>query len=649
MGKLPFKLRIFHHCADFDRPSHNLRRHAIQKIAALSAASSPPMPVDTSELTKLCHACPSLTKKANVVSNEAESGASALAKTPMASVMRAMCCELRVLITEQSLSELDVLLALCKAGPLLEDNETAERLLSQVSPYLLEAHAQVIAPSPSLRSIDPSPWEALTYHLTSAILAIGIKHPSLHKPALDCMARYLHGCLRTVNALIAKNKGFDEFPREVDIEVTFPTAILAVSLLGFLEATSNYANFYDVPERLDLVTTLRQIFTEDFLVSVEGVFSSIRTSEPKSKDLSTWKSYTRRYAASGRPIGAMLLQRGFMRLLVSCSSLHIARQEQLQRTDVFDILLSQKQHIYYESNDSSSALLEVLSYAAIEEMRLLEDGSDYLRLGSAWQQRLAFAVKAHTLNTFLNCMIADEEIADADTLISWLEDTMADPVQMADDTLASVVLKSMAAVARFSPDIAPTLSRSLPRFIVQGGIKGETVSIAARCLTSILQLLSQDAMITGLYSLGNVLSAGSSADRPIGSAALQIGAQSNQKNIGRYSQHSTGSTISLDLKGDEETATVYGNIVRAIVSIANSCCDDKITALALSMLLQKLGKVSLAVDVHIITEAAMLAKSGGPLEFKSLLKLYSRISHEGMVHSNNTLLEAVRTLRPSVT
>lgn len=546
----------------------------------------------------------------------------------------------------QRLSELDVLLALCKTAPLLEDNETAERLLTQISPYLSEAHVQVIAPSPSLRSIDPSPWEALTYHLTRAILAIGIKYPSLHKTALDCMSRYLYNCLRTVDALIAANSRSEEFPRELDTEVTFPTAILAVSLLGFLDATSNYAHFYDVPERLDLVTTLRQIFTEAFMVSVEGVFSSIRTSEPKSEDLSLWKSYTRRYAASGRPIGAMLLQRGFMRLLVSFSSLHIASQEQLQRTDVFDILLSKKQHIHNESNDSSGALLEVLSDAAAEEMRLLEDGSDYLRLGSAWQQRLAFSVKAHALNTFLNCMVADEDIADADTLISWLEDTMADPVQMADDTLACVVLKSMATVARFSPDIAPTLSRSLPRFIVQGGIKGETVSIAARCLTSILQLLSQDAVITGLYSLGNVLSAGSSADRSIGSAGLQIGAQSNQKNTGRYSQqHSTSSTISLELSGDEEKATVYGNIVRAIVSIANSCCDDKITALALSMLLQKLGKVSLAADVHIITEAAMLAKSCGLLEFKSLLKLYSRISHEGILHSNDILLNAVRILR----
>ena len=540
-----------------------------------------------------------------------------------------------------------MLLALCKASPLLEDQEIAEQLLSQLSPYMLEAHAQVIAPSPSLRSIDPSPWEALSYHLTRAILAIGIKHPTLHESALESMTRYLRGCLRSVEVLCAKNRS-DEIQSEANIEDTFDIAVIALSLLGFLEATADYAHFYDTPARLELVTTLRQIFTEEFMVSVEGVFSSIRTSERYSRDLLAWKSYTKRYAASGRPIGAMLLQQGFMRLLVSCSSLQVATQEQLQSSDIFDILMSQKQHVRHEIHSTNTALLRVLSDAAFEEMRLLEDGSDYLRLGSAWQQRLAFAVKAYTLCIFLNCMASGEEIADPETLMSWLEDTMADPVQMADDTLACTVLRSVAVIAKFSPDIAPSLSRSLPRFIVQSEIKGETVSTAARSLTSVLQLLSQDAVITGLYSLGNVLSAGSSAERSIGVAALQNGTLSSQKNTGRYSQHSTGSTISLDLTGDEETATVYGNIVRAIVNVANSCRDNKITALALSMLLQKLGKVSLAADVHILTEAAALAKSGGPVELKSLLKLYSRMSHEAILQGNNTLLEAVRTSKSHI-
>ena len=500
----------------------------------------------------------------------------------------------------------------------------------------MEAHVQTIVFSPFLRSIEPSPWEALTYHLAGAVLAIGIKYPSLHVPALDCTIRYLHNCLDTINASSALHHDSGDSASDVGVEEIRGTAVTSVSLLGFLEAASTYANFYNVTEQLEVVRLLRQIMSEDFMVSVEGVFSSIRTSDGTSKDLLNWKLYTKRYATLGRPLGAMLLQRGFMKLLVSCSSLLIANPQHLQHTETFDILMSEDPLPQLEhDDDATAALLEMLSDVAVEEMRLLEDGADYLQLGSAWQQRLAFTVKAHTLNIFLNCMVVDEEIADLDTLLSWLEDSMADSVQMADNTLACAVLKSMVVVARFSSVVASTLSRSLLRFIVQGGIQGETITVAARSLTIILQLLSQDAVITGLYSLGNVLIVRANAEK------TQDNNLSAPENIGRYSQHSTGSAISLDLSGEEETAVVYGNVVRAIIGIASNCRDDKITALALSMLLQKLGKISLAVDLHIITEAAVLATIGGSQELKILLKLYSKISHDADVQGNNALVEAV--------
>lgn len=467
------------------------------------------------------------------------------------------------------------------------------------------------------------------------MFAIGIKFPSLHVTALDCTIGYLRNCLEAINSSSAIRHESIDLVGDLGVDGILETASISVSLLGFLEAASMYTHFYTVSERLDVVGLLRLVLSEDFMVSVEGVFSSIRTTDVSSKDLASWKWYTKRYAALGRPIGAMLLQRGFMKLLVSCSSLQIATPQQLQRAEIFDIIISDEQLIHDENNDASSSLIELLSDIAMEEMRLLEDGADYLQLASAWQQRLAFAVKSHTLQTFLNCMVADEELADVDTLMSWLEDAMADPVQMADDILACAVLKSVAIVAKFSSSIASALSRSLPRFIVQGGIQGGTIAVAARSLTYILQLLSQDAVITGLYTLGNVLSAGSRAEK------LHENGLNVPHNTGRYSQHSTGSAISLDLSGDEETAAVYGNIVRAIVDIARNCADEKITALALSMLIQKLGRVSLAVDLHIIIETAALVTSGGSTELKTLLKLYSKVGHDAIIQENKTLQDAV--------
>ena len=591
-----------------------LRSQALRKIASLSATRT-----KSSDLTRLYSACPSAQPRHSTPS---------LSRIPI------------------TLSELDVLFALCEAAPLIDYVDNADRLLKQLSPYLLEAHAQVIAPSPFLRLVDPSPWETLSYSLTSAVLAIGIRHPNLHDLVFVCIIGYLRNCLGTVNTASAKSSHSEGSSNDNGIEENIEIAAVSVSLLGFLEAASLYTNFFSVSESYDLVELSRQILDESLMVSVEGVFSSIRTSESTSRILMDWKSYTNRYAASGRPLGAMLLQRGFMRLMVSCSSLQVSPADKLHKTDVFDILTAEHDFTPPEQQNATLSLLELLSDTAAESMRLLEDGSDYLQLGSAWQQRLAFAVKAHTLHTFLNCMVVDEEIADVDTLLSWLEDTMADPIQMADDTLACVVLKSMAVIAKLFPAIASNLSRSLPRFVVQGGVKGETVIVAARSLTLVLRMLPQDAMITGLYSLGNVLSARASTDRAIGSSDVLNGTTHSSRTTNQYTQHSTGSAISLDVSGEEETFAAYGNIVRTIVSIAHICQDDKITALAQSMLIQKLGRVSLTIDLHIITETARLAMVGGFVEFNTLLKLYARLGHDAIVRGNQILLDTVRLNLP---
>ncbi len=527
---------------------------------------------------------------------------------------------------------------MCEAGPRLENLDVARRFLDQISPYLSEAHMLLISPSLCLPRIEPSPWEALSYHLTTAILAVGIKYPSLHATAYECTFQYVENCLDALNAKVTKSHDTNASGDGEGSDDIQEVATISASLLGFLEATSLYAQFYSVSERFDLVSLLRLVMSESFMISVEGAFSSIRTSDESSKELLVWKIYTKRYAALGRPLGAMVLQRAFMRFLVSSSSLQIATPEQLQAADILDLLTSGMKLPNQETDTANAALVEALSEIAKEEIRVLEDGADYLQLGSAWQQQLAFAVKAYALTIFLNCMICDQDMADSETLMSWLEDTLADPTQMADVNLGCTVLKCMAVAAMFSPSIASSLSRSLPRFIVQGGgIQGDVIKTAARCLNDILQLVSEDAVITCLYSLGNVLSARSRSEK------MQEGGQSAAPSLGKLNHHPSGSAISLVQSGEEETALVYDNIVRVVVSVAANCQDQKITALALSMLLQKLGRVNLALDLHIIKEAATLVACSGPLELKSLLKLYSKVSHDAIIQGNDTLLEAVST------
>ena len=536
-----------------------------------------------------------------------------------------------------------MLLALCKSGPPSDDLESAERLLDQLAPYLLEAHSQAIAHSPFLRKIETSPWEALTYHLVSALLGIGISYPQLGIKVYEYTTRYLHGCKQFVTDLSTPKPEKYEGSSEQDLHTVLGRASMSVSILGFLEAASIYFNFYNDTQQLEVVCLLKEILTERFLLSAEGAFSSIRNADSTARDVRDWKYFTKQYASLARPLSATLLQRGFMRLLVSCSSMKVAAIEDLQRTDIMEIHLSKSQPFRAPPSEEGAALVQLIADTAEDELHLLQDGADYLQLGSAWQQRLAFAVKQSSLISFLNCMIFDQEYADASDLMTWLDDTLADPVQMADHDLAATVLMSLAVVAKISPATASALSRSLPRFIVQSGITGPTVTVAARCLAHVLQVLSQDATITGLYSLGNVLSGSSTVERNTGSSISRENGSGSLKVSSNYAQQNSGSAISLNLKNrsSEDASAVYQNAVYAIVGIATICEDDKIIALAQSMLLQKLGRINLAVDLCIITGTAKLFEGASQADLKSPLKLYMRLCHEGVVQSNTTLLEAV--------
>jgi phosphatidylinositol 4-kinase len=478
----------------------------------------------------------------------------------------------------------------------------------------------------------------LSFHLTHSLLSVGNTFSSLRETVLESLSTYLQSCLQIANAVPAAQYPEEETNGYGEEQEAAEVASVAVSIIGFLEASASYAHFWTQDERLVVIKTLQDILSERFLIAVETASSTIRNSDGSYHGFRDWRRYTKRYAAHGRPLGAMLLQQGFMKFVVSCISLLVADPETLSKQKLLDQYVLSDRPAAADGEDVDTSMVEYLTDLMTDEIRLLEDGSDYLQLGSAWQQRLAFSVKTEALTGFLCCMIIDEETADPEVLLSWLEDTLANQVQMADEELANVVLKCMAIIARSAPETASNLGRSILRFIVQGGSTGSVVESAARCLAYIVQILSQDAIITTLYSLGNVLSSGSAPDKQHPSVTAD---GSMARNSTPYNQQHAGSMISLSINDEEETSLVYGNVAQAIVTIASSCNDGKIITLSQSMLLQKIGRVSLSVDACIIEKAAGLAANGGQVELRALLKLYARLSHDAIRQGNQLIVDAV--------
>lgn len=504
---------------------------------------------------------------------------------------------------------------------------------------MLEAPVQTFIPSPFFRNIQPSPTEALTFNVAGALLALGLNYTELQETIADSIWAFLNTCTRAAEGAQSPRIGP---PDDFQLGDAIRTVTVAVALMGFMDAASAQADFWKASGRLALIQKLRQMMSEPFLVAVETALSTIRNAPSQDREVREWKRLVRHYAASDRPLGAMLLQRSFLWLVVSTTSLMVSGGDYLRGIHVLDLHMSRGAKLNsgpFKGVDNDLHSIEFYTGLAIEQMNYIEAGADFVRLGTSAQQKLAYAVKSAAIISFLNCSILNEEVADADTLFNWLQETLEDTFQMADQTLASVVLKSLALTCQVSPSFSSTVSRVLPRFMVQNAPQVETVTVASQSLAFVLKLLSKDAVISTLYTLGNVLSPES--DRTFTNGQTN-GSPGDLPLTSVYThQPSMGSAISLRIKDNEESVIVYENVVKAICGIASACQDEKITALAQSMLLQKLDKVNNSVDAQIITGAATLALSGGQLEFRSLLKMYTRMCHIGVVDNKDFLLAAV--------
>ncbi|KAG6249440.1 hypothetical protein E4U24_002125 [Claviceps purpurea] len=605
-----------------------LRAQALQRIAALSAASSTTS-FDKSDLDKLCRACNSSRGREHSQGGYSTKQAGALGRIPM------------------SIREFEVLMALCKAAPNVQSNMSAQKLSYRLIPYFLEIHVQLFAPSPFFRKIEPSPTESLTFHLAAALLSFGINYADLKETVTEGIWAFTNACGKAIESIMSpQSSELDSLP----IDDAIRTTTIALAILGFLDAASAQANFWKAGDRLALIQKFHQLLSEPFLVAVETSLSTIRNTHIQSTEVRECKRLLRHYASCGRPLGAMLLQRSFMWLVLSSSSLMVASGSTLHSTHILDLFMSEDNLALKEQRqllEGDSRSIEAYVGIAAQQMDYLEAGADFVRLGSPDQQKLAYDVKSAAMIVHLTCSFLDEDVADPDVLMNWLQESLDDSLQMSDPDLAAVVLRCMALICRISPTYTATVSRALPRFLVHAVPQDETALVASKSLASVLKMLSKDAVISTLYSLGNVLSPDTEAEfTGVPSNEILVNGEQMAPEFGR--RQSNGSYVSLLMTGEQETAVVYSNVVQAICTIAIACDDEKIIALAQSMLLQKLEKVNASVDTKVITGAAKLSLHGGQLEFRSLLKMYSRLCHMGVLERKDFLLVAVMKARTHI-
>lgn len=534
-------------------------------------------------------------------------------------------------------------MALCKSAPSVDRRDHASKLVSQFTSSL-EATENLLPPStPLISTISPSPWEALSHNLTVALLSLGSRHQFLREDILRSTSTYIDNFLHASRELLSVLPEDEETEEPGDYEQMAELTSLALSLVGFLEGAATYAYFWEPAERLEVINQIRDLLSEPFLIAVETASSTFRNSQSSDRLLHDWRRYTKLYAAHGRTLGSMLLQQAFMSFVAACTSLTDDSGRTLPNETALDQYTNGVNVAKSGNGDAQLAVANCAAEIAEEMIQLVEDGSDYLQLGSASQQQLAFSAKASALMCLLNCTVTADDSVELDAFSSWLDDTLLDPDQMAFRKLATVALKAMTIVARMSPH-ASNLSHALLRFIINNDQNRPTVSLATRSLAQILHILSHDTLIGTLYSLGNLLSASHTTDTSRPHAATTANGDAHNETEEPHSS-SRDSLILLATDGDEDTPVPYRNVIRAITIIANSCNDSKIVALVQSMLLQKITKINVVADACIIEEAASLALGGGQEEFQVLLKFFSRLYRDAVAQNSSLIVDAVQNAR----
>lgn len=603
------------------------RRIALDKLAALSAQTTTAGQDEGDDIARLCSLSRVDQKARGGAPNGTVNGEDAGYETssiPMGA------------------RELEVLTSLCKAAPCLHTTKEAAALLRQLAPYTSEVHRQSLT-HPSVHQLLP-PWESLAYDLTSAVLAIGANHPSLRQEA----QQIYDGTLETLRV---SSEGTSRTKSDLDdhhqlTEQALPTVRLVVSILGVLNATAKYVRAWDANERIGVIQKIRQVLSEKFMVSLEGALSAVRNAHVPTRSIRDWKRWLKHYASQSKPLGAMLLQQALM-AVVEESVLILLTEDGSSLTErPLHALMHRTPLLGKATSEIDESVVESITNVIVDQISFLEADSDYLQVSSAWQQRLALDVKARCLRSYLYCSLINEAIADDEPLLAWYDAITSDSIQMADETLAETVFRSMAILSRTSSATASVLNRSMPKLLVQGKLPSKSARIAGECLACVLLQLPQDLVISTLYSLGNVLSSRGGTDGPAGTSPFVDGNGSINGSAAPYSaSQALGSQLSLVASDEEETAVVYGAIVQAIVAIATASKDEKLAALVLSMLVQKIGRISQPVDARIIVELASLGLCGGPDQLKGLLKLYARIAIEAATKNDATLLKAVTDAR----
>ena len=406
--------------------------------------------------------------------------------------------------------------------------------------------------------------------------------------------------------------------------------LLAIfTLKGSCEAALNTLSTSSSEFASRLLSIIRPLFDGQLLIGIESLLSSLNV-EPASRKTSasslrnpqdTQLHYLvrirSRYILEGSPPGALIIQRHLLKLFehvcyLTCSSgegkpMFLPPHEFKER---FSLL--------------GKSTLNSISELASSQLDSIEASADFLKLKTSPHQDLSLSLKATYLRLACMAFVTDNGAPETPSVV---KSVLTDSTQMSHIELGNACLDSVAVISINCHEYTSDLNRSLRNFIIntQAQHSSGLICLAAHRLAWCLNAISKDKVVSTLYSLVNVLAAGttSSADRSVVSLRPKTAFS-----LTTFDQHATASSISLNMQSDDQRQQVYSNVIEAIAEMVCELREEKIAELMISLLGQKFGRVNDRVDRSLIWGLAKIATVVKEKDFRRILKLQAKARTE---------------------
>ncbi|KAK9458076.1 hypothetical protein V1511DRAFT_465025 [Dipodascopsis uninucleata] len=520
--------------------------------------------------------------------------------------------------------ELEVLLALAASAPSLKDEAHAKSLMKELRIYYSDIFRQQFVPSPLLRELTPSPWEYVTYALTVAIADIGQSFADLRGEIMDLLCKYM----------LNLKAGTDAIAEPYDFNIIFP---LIFSLRGFMSAICSRPFFHEESgDQYKLLCLLNDIFVNDLATRFDECLSSLQSSENES----LWLKYQKIYASSDKILGSLPLRLCYIETLRHIVGRRIVTDKSIgyskEYVSFLGCLISGTRMNAYV-DDFQKKTLQLCTEIALDTIKNIEDSVEYMEYSNDKLISTVFAIKASAMEIL--CFSTLLDMYSSSDMIAIIESTLLNEDQLVDQVLVTTLFKIMALLCRLNPDIGSSLTRIFPRLIVRYNATKEIIESGTVCVAYALQFLSEDAVISTLYTLSNILVGVPDRASPHGPPSVR----SRYTGLERIT--SMGSNISLLSGSEEENNIILENVIHGMAEIVEHYEDAKITALAISVLMQKIGRVNAFIDRVIVIGLSGLSLTGIDRDFKTVLKLYSRLCAEAVANGDTKMKEAILDAR----